>query len=269
VLDSVRSNVMGAPRRLADAVNVGVSGGSAGGLATYFHADYIAARVPAKGLVYALPRSGFFMDLVSVGTGTLIYGGEMRAVHAMTNASTSARCEADFPDSTWLCQFAQFVYPRVSTPTFLLQSVYDSWQTRCILSSMPVDPSQGRDSYNCSAAPGWGQCALNVSDCTAAQVLDSIVPFGAALASSVLSLSANKSTAPGSGGFLDSCHMHVESDGGAWNSVSIGGVSMEAAFAAWLADNIAAKGRAPAAKHWRKDCEYTGARMCNPTCPNS
>ena len=271
VIDSVRRNVMGAPRRLADAVNVGLTGGSAGGLATILHADFVASLVPdAKGLVWAAPQSGYFMNSVSVGAPEeLVYGDEMIAAFVLSNASTNAACMEKYRDFVAFCQFAEIVYPLVETPMFLLQSMFDSWQTRCILSAMPVTPSHGNVSYNCSAAPGWAACSLNVSDCTAAQVLDSVVPFGRALAASVEIISANKSMAPGSGGFLDSCHTHVESCCGDFGTIAIGGTTMSEAFTSWLRDNIAANGKAPAAPHWRKDCAYAGNAMCNPTCPRS
>ena len=270
VIDSVRRNVMGAQRRLADAQNVGLTGGSAGGLATILHADYVASLVPdAKGLVWAAPQSGYFMNALSVGTHALTYGLEMEATYVLSNASTNAACAAKYKDFPFMCQFAEEVYPLVETPMFLLQSVYDSWQTRCILSAMPVDPAHGDVSYNCSAAPGWANCSLNVSACSDAQVLGSVVPYGRALAASVFVMGVNKSQAPGSGGYLDSCHTHVEAGGSGFSTIAIGGVTMQQAFATWLADNIAAKGQAPAAKQWTSDCQYSGARMCNPTCPNS
>ena len=271
VVDSVRRNVMGATRRLADAVNVGITGGSAGGLATILHADFLAALLApdAKGLVWAAPQSGFFMNALSVGSRSLVYGAEMEAVYVLSNASTNAACEAKYKDFPFMCQFAEEVYPLVKTPMFLLQSVYDSWQTRCILASMPVDPSRADESYNCSAAPGWSSCSLNISACTDAQVAGAVVPYGRAVAASVFVLSVNKSQAPGSGGFLDSCHTHVEAGSSGFSTIAIGGVTMQQAFSAWLADNVAAKGQAPAAKHWTADCQYSGAGMCNPTCPNS
>jgi len=270
VIDSVRRNVMGAARRLADAQNVGITGGSAGGLATILHADFVASLVnDAKGLVWAAPQSGYFMDLESVGSGTFLYGAEMGEVFALSNASTNAACAAKFPDFPAACQLAEIVYPLVTTPMFLLQSMVDSWQTRCILAAMPVAPASGYESYNCSAAPGWAACSLNISACSAAQVSGSVVPYGRAVAKSVLNISAAKSNAPGNGGFLDSCHTHVEAGGSLFSSVTIGGVTMQQAFAAWLADNIAHGGTAPAAPHWHKDCEYGGPAMCNPTCPDS
>ena len=269
VIDSVRRNVMGAGRRLADAANVGVTGGSAGGLATILHADYILEQIPAKGLKWAAPQSGYFLDHVSVGTGTPLYSEEMLQAYILSNASTNANCEKKFVGVPFLCQLAQYSYPAMDTPVFLLQSVYDSWQTRCILSAMPVVEKPAAASYNCSAAPGWSKCSLNMSACTEAQVTDYVAPYGKALAASVQIISANKSSAPGNGGFLDSCHTHVEAGGSGFDSIAIGGVTMAQAFASWLADNVASKGTTPAAQHWHTDCAYTGPQMCNPTCPDS
>ena len=47
---------------LDHASEVVVTGGSAGGLSAYLHANYIRSRVPSAASVVVMPLSGFFLD---------------------------------------------------------------------------------------------------------------------------------------------------------------------------------------------------------------
>lgn len=144
VLSSYRSSEGGqAMPLLSNATHLLISGSSAGGLTTMLHSDYIYDVVKKANpniIIKAIPEVGFFIDGASIWNGahlhTEIYtrvaafsnvtGGEPHQVNSACVASTSA---AD----RWQCFMAQWTYPHIKTPTFLLNSAWDQWQTENIL----------------------------------------------------------------------------------------------------------------------------------------
>ena len=148
---------------LAHASEVIVSGGSAGGLAAFLHADWwcdtLGATTAANGALRkcsALPDSGFFLDYeyqrakVVPPPGS-IHGGYYRAYMEWAfdafNASgglhvdcVAAMASIGTPN---LCMFAEHTAPFVHTPLFVLQSEYDSWQRYFVLDSSSEDQHLG------------------------------------------------------------------------------------------------------------------------------
>ena len=129
---------------LARAATVLVTGSSAGGLATYLHADTIADAVAAAApaaTVLAAPEVGFFIDGESIWRGARIMTGVFARVAAMQNVTRApltparARClQATPPALQWQCWFlAPRAYSYLRTPTFMLNSAWDEWQTSNIL----------------------------------------------------------------------------------------------------------------------------------------
>jgi hypothetical protein len=109
VVDAVSRNVMNATRLLKNAVNLVETGCSAGGLATYLHADYVRGLIPHSGAYYSLPISGYFLDYPSVANGTFVYSEQIQTIYAISNASTNAACQASYAASgeSWRCNMAE------------------------------------------------------------------------------------------------------------------------------------------------------------------
>ena len=204
---------------MRDATELVVSGGSAGGLATYLHADrFRDALLSSSGnsgggggggggaRVTAMPHSGFFPDyeLKGAEAGTQkghFHSGQKWVFEAMNaTGSLNAACvEALSPrGEAWKCIFAEHTAPFISTPVFALQSQYDRWTSGSEFGASSQDVAMIREQG--SLVSGLVQ-------------------------SSLLSSAAN-------GAFLDSCHHHM----GGWDSIIIDGMSMKDAFAAWYAD---------------------------------
>ncbi len=251
VVDAVSRNVMGAAHLLKDAVDVVETGCSAGGLATYLHADYIASVVPRSGAYYSLPISGYFLDYPSVANGSFVYSQQIAAIYAISNASTNAACQSahEATGDAWRCNMAEYVYPFIQANVFILNSkcasccrrqpqlpsrappvsppptpfplacarADDSWQTQCILTSTPV-PAGSEKNGDCGSAPGWGACAGDPTKCTGDMILHGYLPFGDYFERSVSFVNAAKSAAPGNGAFINSCHSHCEGQGGGFDS---------------------------------------------------
>jgi len=266
-LDALQRNVMGAPAPIANARHIVETGCSAGGLATYLHADYLLDYFKPKisGTYLSMPISGYFLDAVSQ-SGARQYGSQIAVIHALSNASTNAACEAvnaGTPDA-YKCNMAEYVYPYIRAPVFALNSFYDSWQTGCIMTAEPVSVPHSLANGNCSAAPGWRACAGNPASCTPAQISTGYIPFGAEMISSFTVDNAAKSGAPGSGGFLTSCHTHCEAQGGGFDTFAIDGSSMRAAAAAWITANQASAGTSKA--QWSIDTACASGRAAGVLC---
>jgi hypothetical protein len=249
---------------LSQATHVLVAGCSAGGLATYLHADYVASRMPTSAVVKAMPISGFFLDYESVVNGTSVYGTQLRNVFSFMNCSGSVNqgCIAANAGNEDRCMFAQWTWPHVQTPIMPMNSLYDSWSLQCILTAT-LAPEQ------CAAAPGWGPCfQKSPAGCTADQVHD-VKLFG----NTMLSLFASAPTfaAPSNGVFLDSCIGHCESDNsdidgpqrlGAWSGMSIRGIDATTAIGNWYFERV------PPGQSLHIDCLLNddAPYACNPTC---
>eukprot|EP00435_Cladocopium_sp_Y103_P017605 s551_g4.t1 len=86
---------------------------SAGGLATFLHADQWCDRLHAdkpSAKCAALPDSGTYW----IQNAT---------------AGVDPKCIAAHPGQEWQCMFAEHASEHIGTPLFALQSEYDSWQT--------------------------------------------------------------------------------------------------------------------------------------------
>lgn len=129
ILDAVQQNLLG--RGLRGATDVVISGASAGGLAAYIHmdqwADFLKAFCTTVPKMRGMPDSGFFRDY----EGAPGYHSGMQWIYQQSNSSAgvSQSCLKGFPSTEgWKCIFAMHTAPFIRTPTFALQSVYDSWQ---------------------------------------------------------------------------------------------------------------------------------------------
>jgi len=192
-------------RGMDKATDVVVSGCSAGGLATFLHCDHWAAAIAnatkSAAKVVCMPDSGFFLDEDRAPT----YGSKMRNVYNFQQSSAAGLNEAcvaahKSTGDPEKCIFAQWTSAHIKTPTFPLQSVYDSWQTGNVM--------------------GNGDAKTQNE-------------FGKNVTSLVHQLFL---TQPQHGIFLDSCHHHC----GAWNGPVIDGFNSSFALQEWYNKGSAA-----------------------------
>jgi hypothetical protein len=113
------------------ATDLVLSGCSAGGLAVYHHCDEwasFAAKYAAPGAkVRCVADGGYFVDLPNVNDVEVIRP-EYQYVFQMQNTSggVDASCiESTAPENQWICFFAQYALPHISTPMFVVNSGYD------------------------------------------------------------------------------------------------------------------------------------------------
>ena len=122
---------------LGEATELVVTGSSAGGLATFVHADHVVEKVRAgaPGLVkaHALPIVGYFLDHATYSHDAKnSYPARMEYVFGMQNVGESGAispdCLAAYPEDPHLCFLAPHLLPFIETPLFVLNSKYDAWQ---------------------------------------------------------------------------------------------------------------------------------------------
>ena len=247
---------------LGSATEVLVSGGSAGGLSAYIHADYIHASFPSPSAVQkfrAAPVSGFFLNHRTMN-GALEHEANMRYVYTMMNSSAGVNraCAAHYAPQgdgeAWRCIFANESWTFSATPTFALQSAIDAYQISDIL-DFPNKQCAGLHVGN-PQAPG-----PQMSNCSVSE-LATLAQYERDFMTDVQSSPAFRRA--GSGGFIESCVEHCLGMAGGWNVVTQNNVTMQQAMSAWWD----APDGAPAEGHWHLPCDVRSSSpgQCNPSC---
>ena len=136
---------------LGDAAEVLLSGGSAGGLATYLHADYVRATFADDVKFRAAPISGFFA-MRPTAAGAPEFEAVGRHVYELQNASVNAACVAALGSEAWRCFFANYSYFYAKTSIFPLQSAVDSYQMSSIYQADPACAGSRAGNQNCRGA---------------------------------------------------------------------------------------------------------------------
>jgi hypothetical protein len=230
-----------ADQGMADASEVIISGGSAGGLAAFLHADWwcdmIGAATTAKknGTLrkcVALPDSGFFLDYESPRATVVppppkykggYYQAYMQWAFNAFNATggLNVDCVASMASrgTANLCMFAEHTAPFVHTPLFVLQSEYDSWQRYFVIDTM-------------------GEAQHLGDNITSRLIANTIAPH------------------PDNGAFISACGYHT----GGWFWLKIDGDWQRDAFATWYSElgssNTSRK------KVWHENHTYPCAACC-------
>ena len=232
---------------LNKAEEVLLSGGSAGGLSTYLHADYVGTKLPRTVKKYkAAPNSGFF-SLHATAAGEMQYPDEMKYVYSMQNSTNgvNAHCKEAMAGSgeEWKCIFANFSYAHSTTKMFPLQSGTDSWQMGNIWEG------------------DKGCIGSKLVNCTAEEIAD-LNSYSESLVQDYKR--TDKWGSPGEGGFVESCLEHVAAQGTAFDRYAIDGVKEVDAFTSWWLSD----GTDPASKHQYLPCSFNvqPPHQCNPSC---
>jgi Pectinacetylesterase len=177
-----------------------VTGGSAGGLSTTLHVDYIGEFLQAK-LTVGAPSCGYFIEHDAPCAGPTHSNPQCNTTGTFKNLTVLANstpalipaCLADHPNDAWRCLMAPTVTQYVKAPLFISQSKFDHFQLSSFLS---VDCS-----YDQSFTPPWNQAPI----CSPAETA-AILAYGAEFMAQFEPLLAT----PGlrRGVYLTSCVLH-------------------------------------------------------------
>ena len=118
---------------LKEAEAIILTGCSAGGLATFLHLDYVRSRFPYSE-VHGLADAGYFVDAPNVNKD-MHARRQFQYIFHMQNCSEGVNrdCIESNEIDGWQCFMAQYTYPYIQTPIFVLNSLYDTWQLGNIL----------------------------------------------------------------------------------------------------------------------------------------
>lgn len=252
IMDAVLETLKGFG--LGTAQTVLLTGCSAGGLATYLHADYVhlklQALAPALTKFRAAPISGFFL-LHQTVYGRPVYPDQMKHVFQMANSShgVNDNCiAASLPELRWQCIFASHSYAHMKTPTFELNSAADSWQLENIYTNYDG---------------GWKRCLQSQETGCSDSQLSSLNKYISDYMGTAWS--SDNFGKDGNGAFLHSCTLHCEAQSDLrWASISVRGTTMQEAFSKWWNG----PGNESADIHTYSPCFFReeAPHQCNPTC---
>eukprot|EP00041_Stephanoeca_diplocostata_P011445 m.189921 g.189921 ORF g.189921 m.189921 type:complete len:414 (+) comp18538_c0_seq5:231-1472(+) len=123
---------------LTKATEFVLTGGSAGGLSTFLHADRIADRLrkeaPQCKDIIAAPVVGYFLDHGNYAHTNNTYTNWMKYIYHMQNLTFGSdgallpACKAAFPDAPHYCFMSPHMQQFIQTPFFMFNSKYDAWQ---------------------------------------------------------------------------------------------------------------------------------------------
>ncbi|XP_038050931.1 pectin acetylesterase 8-like [Patiria miniata] len=220
---------------LKEAERIILGGLSAGGLAASLHIDFIRSLVPPDIPLHGIIDAGFFLDERNI-SGYEHYAFHMKKIYNMQNASGSlnkACLAAMSPQDKWKCFFAEYTYPYISTPLFIINSAYDYWQQWFIL-DLRCHPIECPDKLK----------YLTRHYTIFIHEINQVYHH------------------PGDGMFISSCYAHTQAVlDKTWSTYAVGGKSTREAFSDWYF------ARTTPAESRYVDC-YTNYD-CNPSCKES
>ena len=222
---------------ISDASEVLLTGGSAGGMSVFLHADRVRESLELRpdAKFGAVPLSGFFLDRENVYDEPVFHGQAM-GMYTLANSSGGVprNCVAERPDDPASCIFSEHAFNSIESPIFVVDSTLDAYQIPCIMgrngtASTWANSSCGaaRDYENCTKI--WGDRPLD-KYCSRTQMYTLIEYQG----SFMRKISTKKAwTKLNNGAFLYQCFTHVAANYPSFNAFHIDGVSMQQAVTRW------------------------------------
>ncbi|XP_034594420.1 pectin acetylesterase 5 isoform X2 [Setaria viridis] len=218
-----------------------LAGCSAGGLATLLHCDNFRAKFPQEVSVKCVPDGGFFLDAKDL-SGERSMRSVFNGVVQLQNVSEVLPKDCLAKKDPTDCFFPAELIKSISTPTFIVNSEYDSWQIQNVVA--PVGSYPGDT---------WSNCRDNIGNCSSKQI-DVLHGFRRKLIHELKAAEGKREW----GLFIDSCFTHCQTQwNGSWHSPTsprLDNKTIAEAVGDWYF------GRRKGVK--QIDCKYP----CNPTC---
>eukprot|EP00753_Platysulcus_tardus_P000836 PLAT10740.1.p1 GENE.PLAT10740.1~~PLAT10740.1.p1 ORF type:complete len:394 (+),score=163.45 PLAT10740.1:34-1215(+) len=132
---------------LAHVSELVVTGGSAGGWGTFLNIDYIASRYP-HARVTGVPVAGWFLDAHPYSNKTTPFSTGVQAIVQLYDLFLNPSCVAAHrPSLAFRCAIAQYAYPYIRTPLFIVESQYDAYQL-FVLQGVPFGYNNATCAYD-------------------------------------------------------------------------------------------------------------------------
>ncbi|CAB4285046.1 unnamed protein product [Prunus armeniaca] len=204
-----------------------LTGGSAGGLASILHCDEFWGLFPTTTKVKCMSDAGFFLDAVDISGGRTLrnlYTGVVGLQGVQENLPHYCTSHLD-PTS---CFFPENLIANITTPLFILNAAYDSWQIQNSLAPLSADPHGD-----------WNGCRLNLASCSPFQM-----QFLQGFRNQMLDALKQFSMSDQNGMFINSCYVHGQTGQGAWfapDSPAVGNKTIAEAVGDWYFDRAEVK----------------------------
>nr|XP_023914894.1 pectin acetylesterase 9 isoform X2 [Quercus suber] len=185
------------PKGLGSARKALLSGCSAGGLASFLHCDNFTNYLPKNASVKCLADAGFFLDEKDISlkhTMRTFYTNLVSLQGVEQNLDTNCTSSLNTPQ---LCFFPQYALKFITTPFFILNSAYDTFQFHNILVPNSADP-HGH----------WNRCKQDPAACDASQI-ETLQGFRRDM---LLALRGFLKDSISGGMFINSCFAHCQSE---------------------------------------------------------
>ncbi|GAA0144946.1 hypothetical protein LIER_36040 [Lithospermum erythrorhizon] len=172
-----------------------LSGCSAGGLAVFLHCDQFRSLFSRNTNVKCLSDAGLFMDAIDVAGGHSIrnfFQGVVSLQGVQKNLPQTCTSRLD----ALSCFFPQNLINHISTPLFVLNAAYDSWQVQESLAPKAADPNGN-----------WYDCKFNHARCSSSQI-----QFLQTFRNHMLNAVRVFGTSRQNGLFINSCFAHCQSE---------------------------------------------------------
>ncbi len=229
---------------LDQATDVLVSGGSAGGVATYMQADYISSKLQPA-VVKAAPTSGFFPVVPDYRGGTEFLDAFLAGI-GYNNASGGLEGNpcAEVMEPAGRCLFTNNSYNYMQTRVFPINSALDLYSLENIWQGdLPCAESEFKDctDQQIGDLEGWRDMFMDTISSADAFVKD------------------------GNGAFIETCFEHCAAEeAAAFDGMVIDKVALKDAIWAWWIAPSTAK----ASEHTFLPCNLTDEtpHQCNPSC---
>ncbi|XP_071730471.1 pectin acetylesterase 8-like [Rutidosis leptorrhynchoides] len=180
---------------MKNAQNALLSGCSAGGLAAILNCDKFRRFFPSDTRVKCVPDAGFFARVTDLS-------GEHHFEKYYENVVTLHGSAKNLPSGCTskmkpgLCLYPQYAMPHISTPIFILNSAYDTWEVSNILAIGDADPNGE-----------FTKCKTNLTQCSTDQI-KRLEEFRSEFLGAV-----SEAGKPSSRGmFINTCYIHCQSE---------------------------------------------------------
>ncbi|CAM0912391.1 unnamed protein product [Alopecurus aequalis] len=226
---------------LASATQTLLAGCSSGGLATLLHCDDFSARFPHTVPVKCLSDAGFFLDKKDISGERFIRSVYNGVIH-LQNVSKVLPKDCLTRKEPADCFFPSEVIKSINTPTFILNSGYDSWQIQNVLVPDESSPENS-----------WFTCKTDIRKCDSTQ-MKAFHGLRKTLVDDLKVVEGKEDW----GLFIDSCFTHCQTP-------------FRISWGSPISPRLGTKRIADAVGDWyfgrsqeveQIDCEYP----CNPTC---
>eukprot|EP00948_MAST-09A_sp_MAST-9A-sp1_P001447 g1447.t1 len=197
---------------------------------------YLRNRLGEKVKIKFLVDSGYFGDFQNFENKSLV-ARQFKALYSLANTSGSlsrACLKNQTSDNKWRCQLAPESLNHIQAPIFIVQSIFDAWQTSRSAFLTEIGFNNVRQNFIVNGT-NLTKCFKDPRNCSSpvkAQMRTFIQQMNTSLSeNNILRRNAT-------GAFVNRCYLHqFLVSAPMWNKVKINGITLQEAITEWWKDD--------------------------------